>query len=221
MFQNIYEPDKNIPSIPLLKESLSNNSLIKNTKYVIQSKYSYPTPYIGIAWGNFVWLEYMMPYFNVGNIRRDDDVETEILSGLFDQNRSGYYSDDDYYFYEWTEELIDRIRKLLPLQCSICHDTIPDGELKVTPCNHYFHKDCLSEWRRRSPHNTCPDCRGNLGNLGGGQRPKKITRSRVRPRSCKKLQRKSTRRRFKKLGRSRKYMRLCPGRKRSYYDGKR
>jgi|688.fasta_scaffold241506_2 hypothetical protein len=41
--------------------------------------------------------------------------------------------------------------------CSICLDN-NDNELIKTPCNHYFHKDCINEIKRP----TCPLCKKNI-----------------------------------------------------------
>ena len=40
--------------------------------------------------------------------------------------------------------------------CTICLNSI-ENNFTVTPCNHYFHSDCLKKWSKRA--NTCPCCR--------------------------------------------------------------
>lgn len=40
-------------------------------------------------------------------------------------------------------------------ECPICLDTIELSSKQITPCNHVFHKACLSQIRS----NTCPICR--------------------------------------------------------------
>ncbi|KAG6425416.1 hypothetical protein SASPL_115851 [Salvia splendens] len=46
--------------------------------------------------------------------------------------------------------------------CSICLEDfdISSDAASVTPCKHYFHKDCLAPWLRRKK--TCPMCRREL-----------------------------------------------------------
>lgn len=43
------------------------------------------------------------------------------------------------------------------MECSICLECIELGDLRVTACNHPFHKSCLDNWRQQQ--NTCPLCR--------------------------------------------------------------
>ncbi|KAL1565175.1 hypothetical protein AAHA92_07425 [Salvia divinorum] len=47
-------------------------------------------------------------------------------------------------------------------QCSICLEDfdISSDAASVTPCKHYFHKDCITQWQRRKQ--TCPMCRHEL-----------------------------------------------------------
>ncbi|KAF7822440.1 E3 ubiquitin-protein ligase RING1-like [Senna tora] len=48
-------------------------------------------------------------------------------------------------------------------ECIICLATYESGDrLKVLPCNHRFHGDCLEKWL--TDHATCPLCRYNLPN---------------------------------------------------------
>ena len=47
------------------------------------------------------------------------------------------------------------------LNCSICFDKLENNILK-TPCNHYFHQNCLDEWIAKNLNNkeqNCPNCR--------------------------------------------------------------
>jgi hypothetical protein len=44
-------------------------------------------------------------------------------------------------------------------ECSICLDG--NGDTK-TKCSHWFHKKCLSEWKKEGDHYTCPNCRYDL-----------------------------------------------------------
>lgn len=47
------------------------------------------------------------------------------------------------------------------LNCSICFDKLENNILK-TPCDHYFHQNCLDEWIAKNLNNkeqNCPICR--------------------------------------------------------------
>lgn len=44
-------------------------------------------------------------------------------------------------------------------QCSICLSIIKNT-IVITPCFHYFHKNCLSEWL--SYNYSCPMCRHHI-----------------------------------------------------------
>lgn len=44
--------------------------------------------------------------------------------------------------------------------CPICMETLSKGAVR-TPCEHYFHEDCLATWCKN--HLTCPMCREQVG----------------------------------------------------------
>jgi rubrerythrin len=49
-------------------------------------------------------------------------------------------------------------------ECPICMDFIPDGEVEITNCGHFFCKDCLKNLKQVSKNNhedkwSCPVCR--------------------------------------------------------------
>lgn len=65
-----------------------------------------------------------------------------------------------------------RMENLMPVQlwgeedgrledntCSICLLTL-GGEVRVTPCQHAYHRECIDEWFRSKPD--CPICRRTL-----------------------------------------------------------
>jgi ankyrin repeat protein len=62
----------------------------------------------------------------------------------------------------------DRLNSLAPEpanpDCSICFEPMVDlknlAMVIETKCNHYFHKGCLDDWRKKK--NTCPLCVGKL-----------------------------------------------------------
>lgn len=44
-------------------------------------------------------------------------------------------------------------------KCIICMDNYNDTDaLKILPCHHYFHKDCIKEWLLQYNH-VCPICK--------------------------------------------------------------
>lgn len=46
-------------------------------------------------------------------------------------------------------------------ECSICIDSFSEGhQLRLLPCNHYFHKECIDTWLRRGFR--CPLCRARV-----------------------------------------------------------
>ena len=46
--------------------------------------------------------------------------------------------------------------------CNICLEQFnTNNELKVLPCNHFFHKDCIKEWLCNEKVN-CPICRKDI-----------------------------------------------------------
>ena len=44
--------------------------------------------------------------------------------------------------------------------CSICWNWITDSQIMTTPCNHKFHRECLSQWLRVKK--SCPLCRSHI-----------------------------------------------------------
>ena len=56
------------------------------------------------------------------------------------------------------------------LMCQVCYCDFEDGdELKVLPCGHGFHGECISPWLK--DHWTCPICKKSVveEEEGGGQ----------------------------------------------------
>jgi hypothetical protein len=52
--------------------------------------------------------------------------------------------------------------------CSICIDSIEKfGNLEVTKCLHFFHKECVQEWilSQKEKKATCPNCRKDIGDI--------------------------------------------------------
>jgi hypothetical protein len=46
-------------------------------------------------------------------------------------------------------------------QCAVCHDDYVEGEeLRVLPCQHKYHRDCIDKWLERS--RTCPVCKHDI-----------------------------------------------------------
>lgn len=47
--------------------------------------------------------------------------------------------------------------------CSVCQENFNNDEIvKILPCNHYFHKDCIEQWLSNY-HHKCPICRMPCG----------------------------------------------------------
>jgi hypothetical protein len=58
----------------------------------------------------------------------------------------------------------DEEGKAFPADCAICLCSYEaDDEIKVTPCGHAFHKDCIAHWLKTA--HTCALCRADLPNL--------------------------------------------------------
>lgn len=55
-----------------------------------------------------------------------------------------------------------RVKKnMCEKMCSICIDNLKvNQKVKLLPCNHIFHKNCLFKWAKKS--STCPECRQNM-----------------------------------------------------------
>ena len=51
-------------------------------------------------------------------------------------------------------------------ECGICLETLltesNSTETIIPNCDHTFHSECILDWVRRA-HDTCPNCRGNIG----------------------------------------------------------
>ena len=85
----------------------------------------------------------------------------EILSRLMEQSNGGAppASEDalkELKLHKITQKEIDE-----KIECSVCKDEYEmDEEVKIMPCKHMFHKDCLDPWLKL--RNTCPVCRYSL-----------------------------------------------------------
>jgi E3 ubiquitin-protein ligase RNF115/126 len=61
-------------------------------------------------------------------------------------------------------------------ECAICQDDAELGsEVAVLPCNHWYHRTCVSEWLKQ--HDTCPSCRKSVMRPAGEQRSQGEQRS--------------------------------------------
>jgi len=58
--------------------------------------------------------------------------------------------------------LSDKLQELNK-NCSICFDDFePSSKVKVLPCEHGFHKECITRWLTKESY-TCPVCRKPVG----------------------------------------------------------
>lgn len=53
------------------------------------------------------------------------------------------------------------------IECPICYSEIDTSNKVHTPCNHHFHKTCLTQWSYADEHKEktfipCPMCRHDL-----------------------------------------------------------
>mmetsp|Transcript_10092 Transcript_10092/g.18371 ORF Transcript_10092/g.18371 Transcript_10092/m.18371 type:complete len:401 (-) Transcript_10092:501-1703(-) len=61
----------------------------------------------------------------------------------------------------------DEEGKTYPSECPICLSTwVPDDVIKVTPCQHAFHKECIAAWLQTA--RTCALCRQDVTQMGPG-----------------------------------------------------
>lgn len=68
-----------------------------------------------------------------------------------------------------TETFGDEEGKLYPAECSICLiGWEPDEVIKITPCDHAFHEECLGNWLKTA--RTCAICRQDVTREGGARR---------------------------------------------------
>lgn len=55
----------------------------------------------------------------------------------------------------------DTESSIVPSQCSVCLEQFQTGEeLRVLPCFHRYHRNCIDEWLARSP--SCPICKHQI-----------------------------------------------------------
>ena len=50
------------------------------------------------------------------------------------------------------------------MECSICLEDIDSDNLKLSRCNHTFHKDCINQWINNF-HWRCPMCRQQMAEI--------------------------------------------------------
>lgn len=55
------------------------------------------------------------------------------------------------------------INNVIDNECIICYEKMEYGIIR-TPCNHYFHTECLNKWleSNKRDNKNCPICRINL-----------------------------------------------------------
>ena len=69
----------------------------------------------------------------------------------------------EFSFFKLRETKITLIDKSNSDKCSICHEEfVINTIVKILPCKHFFHCDCLSEWVISNRKSKCPLCRKNI-----------------------------------------------------------
>ena len=69
----------------------------------------------------------------------------------------------EFSFFKLRETKITLIDKSNSDKCSICHEEFAINTIvKILPCKHFFHRDCLSEWVISNRKSKCPLCRKNI-----------------------------------------------------------
>lgn len=113
------------------------------------------------------------------NIQRMNELRTEIFESIEDLRALSIRDLKDRL--KWrqisSDRLFDRSKILQALQsadntsakmCSICFNDYASGEqLKVLPCGHKYHKECIEQWFRLSMNYTdnplkCPYCNTSI-----------------------------------------------------------
>ncbi len=124
------------------------------------------------------------PFLNSGNIP-DYEEGRQIVSNLVDlleRNLNYQYDFSNLMNYEQdvrhpvSNDILIHLRVVensnIPdgLSCPIClesfnteNDTPNNDSVVLLPCNHHFHKKCITEWFTRST--TCPVCKQNIDDL--------------------------------------------------------
>lgn len=68
----------------------------------------------------------------------------------------------------WSEQLQQNLQLYSSNDCMVCLSTFANGDrVRMLPCNHVFHTQCVDEWLSRDLH--CPLCRHDLRRRGGPQ----------------------------------------------------
>jgi len=112
---------------PVLYDSLQRNGLINQN---IQNNAN-----LDAFYRNFL---------GISNRGTPDDVINEFETQIFNENRN---------VNDIETENTDQIPP-----CSICLSLFENGdELRILPCRHRFHSECIDQWFRS--HRTCPMCR--------------------------------------------------------------
>ena len=168
MKQNIYEKNKQLDRIKTekIKYQNLNNEVITKIQEVTQAIQEQRQRQLVLLRRREMMMNYLMT----------------MLLGLRNRNEQGYPNVDNMSYEELLaleermgnvnrglpKETVDKIpkqkflrHKFIDDKCIICQYEFKTNEMvKVLPCKHCFHPDCIEEWLKNSK--VCPYCKGEI-----------------------------------------------------------
>jgi len=100
--------------------------------------------------------ELLIVFQQINDARRIGNGSYESLLSNLQDVKTPAKNKDDMPVYIWKEK--ENEKREGESNCSICLSEYETGnEIKILPCLHKFHKDCIDSWL--DAHNTCPVCK--------------------------------------------------------------